>query len=315
MSKFARKLLPAVTALALAGAYPVVYGQSSSVSGTGNLKESNPKELTQAGPSAGSRSGDPAEDRAKHSSTSGASGTQGAAGKSGASADTASDDKAIQDLLAAAQSLRESIQTMAQMPAGEKRTEAIREGNEALMQVQAAMASLPPYLLLANAKEADYKKAIDKMKQASDKLYSAADALANQPRGKQSSAAVRQVNKALLETNEAMLTGLQMSAAGSNTSGTGSSGTSAGSSGNGNGGSAAVTGRPGANNVDLSGTAGSASSGSGAGSASTDKEVTANVKGPTKANDIGVMDSPNSRALRGGATEASSTDGKATSGK
>jgi hypothetical protein len=280
MSKIARPILSAVTVLALAGAYPVVHAQSSAAgAGTSSLKEADPKEAAAGSPSA-----------------SGASVTSGAGGRSTSSAGTANDDKAIENLQAAAQSLRESIQRMAQMPAGEKRAEAIRESNEALMQVQAAMASLPSHLLLANATEADYKRAVDKMKQASDRLYDAADALARQPAGKDTNAAIKQVNKALLETNEAMLTGLQMGAAGSA-----------------NIGSAALTGRPPANNVDLGNTSGSGSSGGSAGAAAAGKGANETVIGPTKSNDIGVMDSANSRAIRRG-TESGGT-ASATPGK
>ena len=168
-----------------------------------------------------------------------ASGNAGTSKQSGQSnlssksnADTASDDAAIQNLRGAAQALRESIQTLAEMPAGEKRTAAIKEGNEALFRVQSAMAALPPELLTANAEESNYKKALDKMKMASDRLYSAADALANQPAGKARNDAVKQINRALLQTNEAMLTGLQLHAA-NEKSGMASS-TTNGSSGNSN---------------------------------------------------------------------------------
>lgn len=254
MSKIARVLLPTVTALSLASAFSVVYAQSSA-------------------DSMGSRSGSLTEDSATRSSGTSGAGMSSGASRSGSSADTAADDKAVQNLLAAAQSLREAIQRMAQMPPGERRAEAIREGNEALIQVQTAIASLPSHLLVANAKEADYKKAMDKMKQASDRLYNAADALANQPAGKKTDNAIKQVNKALLETNEAMLTGMQLSAAGSATT-TGSSGSGASTSASGSGGEAGDT-----------------------------------VKGPTRANDIGVMDSPSSRDLRSGTGSASDSAG------
>lgn len=223
-----RYLIQAMLAAAIVGAHPVISAQNTS-----------------------SQSPD----------SSGASTTSGASSR-GSSADTAADDAAVQNLLAASQSLREAIQRLAQTPAGEQRTEAIREGNEALMKVQSAIVALPPELLLANAKESDYKKSMDKMKQASDRLHAAANALANQPAGKQRDIAVRRVNQALLETNEAMLTGLQLSArdstktggasgaSGDGTSSSGAAGSSSDSSSE-MGGSAAVTGRPGGNTVDL----------------------------------------------------------------
>lgn len=252
-------LLPAILAAALAATTGGVVAQSASPQATGTTGTS--------GSAGSSMSG------ASTSGTSGASGTSSAS--SGSSADTANDDAAIQNLQSAAQSLREAVQRMAQMPAGDKRTEAIRESNEALMQVQAAMASLPPDLLTANVKESDYKRSLDKLKQASDRLHTAANALADQPPGKGRDTAIKKVNQALLETNEAMLTGLQLSAssakrdtAGTSSGSSGSAGTS-GTSSSGAGGSAAVTGRPGGNTVDLTNNpAGGASS---SGSSSTGK--------------------------------------------
>lgn len=115
------------------------------------------------------------------------------------------DDKAIQNLLAAAQRLREAIQTMAQAPVGPQRTAAIQQGNEALMQVQSAMVTLPPDLLTANAKEGEYTKAADKLKQASDRLHGAVQALAQEPAGKRRNEAMKKVNQALMETNQTMI--------------------------------------------------------------------------------------------------------------
>ncbi|HEY0846452.1 MAG TPA: hypothetical protein VGE12_13870 [Noviherbaspirillum sp.] len=247
-----RRLLPAILAALLAGALPGAQAQSTSTTTTTTTQ--SPGVTSSEGSSGASTSG------------TAASGTT-ATGATGSRADTASDDISIQNLRAAAQSLREAVQRMAQMPPGDKRTEAMREGNEALMQVQAAMASLPPELLTANVKESDYKKSLEKLKQASDRLHVAANALADQPPGKGRDAAMKKVNQALLQTNEAMLTGLQLAAGSARgqaaTSASGASGGSGASSGaSGAGGSAAVTGRPGANTVDL--LPGSSTGGSGA---------------------------------------------------
>lgn len=180
-----RQCLAALLAGVLAGAYPVANAQ------------------TAAGPAG----------QAVAPGSAGAPGHTKQSGlPAGSNADTADDDKAIQNLRSAAQALRESIQTLARMPAGEKRNAAIREGNEALFRVQSAMAALPAELLTANADESYYRKSLDKMKSASDRLYKAADALANQPAGKARNDAIKQVNRALLQTNEAMLTGLQLHA-------------------------------------------------------------------------------------------------------
>lgn len=58
----------------------------------------------------------------------------------GSTASTASYDESVKKLMAAADSLRESIQAMAQRPAGEARNQAIRQANEALLETQSAMA-------------------------------------------------------------------------------------------------------------------------------------------------------------------------------
>jgi hypothetical protein len=193
-----------------------------------------------------------AQNASSTTATSSGGSSTATANSRGSNADTATDDVAVQNLLAAAQALRESIQRLARTEPGEKRTEAIREGNEALGKVQSAIVALPPELLLADANESDYKKSLDKMRQASDRLHAAAVALANQPPGKRRNEAIRRVNTALLETNEAMLTGLQMSANKTTKASVASGSSSAtGTSSSGAGGSATVTGRPGGNTVDL----------------------------------------------------------------
>jgi hypothetical protein len=53
---------------------------------------------------------------------------------------TVSYDESVKKLMKASDSLRESIQAMAQQPAGERRNQAIRQANEALLETQSAMA-------------------------------------------------------------------------------------------------------------------------------------------------------------------------------
>ena len=115
------------------------------------------------------------------------------------------DAHAVEELQAAAQRLRDAIQAMAQAPAGEKRNDAIRAGNEALATTQAAMANLPSDLLIAGATETDYRKAMDRLKQAADRLREATHALAKEPAGERRNAAIRKANQALLDTQQAMI--------------------------------------------------------------------------------------------------------------
>lgn len=133
------------------------------------------------------------------------SGAGGAGGGKAANINKENDDKAIQNLLAAAQRVREATQAMAQAPAGEKRTQAIRQANDALLEIQRAMVTLPPDLLLANVDEGQYQKAAEKLTQATTRLHGAVQALAKEPPGERRSAAIKQVNDALMETNQVMI--------------------------------------------------------------------------------------------------------------
>ena len=54
--------------------------------------------------------------------------------------------KSMERLQQAAQKLRESVQAMAQQPAGERRNKAAEEAREALLETQQAMLMLPPGL-------------------------------------------------------------------------------------------------------------------------------------------------------------------------
>lgn len=216
MLKCIWSLAPAILTLALAGVYPGAY--AGTISGASDKQAGS--SVTAPEGAAESRSAVGASDASGSSMTSGAS--------RAVRADTAADDVPIENLKAATRSLRAGILKLAEAPPGERRTEAIRESNEALMQVQSAIAALPPELRNANVDEPAYNDAMDKLKQASDRLIAAADALANQPPQQGRDEAIKEVNQALLETNEAMLTGMQLSAAGSasGTSGSASSGSS-----------------------------------------------------------------------------------------
>ena len=54
--------------------------------------------------------------------------------------------RSMERLFQAAQRLRESVQSMAQQPAGERRNQAMAQAREALLHTQQAMVSLPPNL-------------------------------------------------------------------------------------------------------------------------------------------------------------------------
>lgn len=263
MTHTVRKFMPAVLALSLAVAYPAAHAQNSpgSAASATNSADTTHKEMKSPAASTGSRDGDSrSSGKASASSQTGSS--------AGASAASADEDKAVKSLLAAAQMLRESIQRMAQAPAGEGRTQAIRDGNEALMQVNAAIMALPSHLLLAGGSGDDYSRAVSEMKGASDRLYTAVHALAREPGSDARNRAIQEVNQALADTNTAMVNGIYLQAdktGGAGAGKTASSGKStatsgaSGTAGSDMSGSAARTGTPPANNVDLSPSPGGAS--------------------------------------------------------
>lgn len=110
-------------------------------------------------------------------------------------------------LLQAAQRLRETIQTLANAPAGDQRNAAIRTARAALLDTQRAMIDLPPELRTrtGTVSEAEYGKAMSELKQAAQRLRDSAQAMAQQPAGERRNDAIHQVNTALLEVNEAMV--------------------------------------------------------------------------------------------------------------
>lgn len=115
------------------------------------------------------------------------------------------DAKPIRELEAAAQRLRDAIHAMAQAPAGPKRTQAIKDANNALLRTHQAMASLPPELLTAGANEGDYKKAMDRLQVAAQDLRDAAHALAQDKASDRRNESMKRINKALLDTQQTMI--------------------------------------------------------------------------------------------------------------
>ena len=113
----------------------------------------------------------------------------------------------MERLKEAAQRLRETIQTLATAPAGEKRNQAMDTARQALLETQQAMIDLPPGLRARSGKmtEAEYGAAMDKLKEAAQRLRDSAQAMATQPAGQRRNEAIDQVNSALLQVNEAMV--------------------------------------------------------------------------------------------------------------
>ena len=114
------------------------------------------------------------------------------------------DAKPVETLEAAAQRLRDAIHALAKAPAGPQRTQAIRDGNRALMEVNEAMANLPPDMLTAQASESSYHQAVDRLEQAAQRLRDAAHALATDPNSTRRNQTIADINHALHETQQVM---------------------------------------------------------------------------------------------------------------
>lgn len=132
-------------------------------------------------------------------------GTAGTQHSAAVAASNSANAKPIEALEAAAQRLRDAIQALAQAPAGERRNQAIRDGNRALFEVNEAMAGLPPDLLTAQADESAYRQSVDRLQQAAQRLRDATHALASQPGSSRRNDSIGAVNRALRETQQAMI--------------------------------------------------------------------------------------------------------------
>lgn len=125
----------------------------------------------------------------------------------------------LKALEASAQRLRDAVQDMAQQPAGMRRNEAIRTANQALTEVQDAMARLPAnertrpgYAVGGTSANVgsgsvashDYSKSMKQLLDAAQRLRDAIHVMASLPAGKARSGAMQEANKALLDTQQAM---------------------------------------------------------------------------------------------------------------
>jgi len=97
------------------------------------------------------------------------------------------------------------VHALAQAPAGARRNEAIAQANKTLLEVQNAIAALPPEVITAAGNESNYKQSMDRLEQAAQRLRDAAHALAREPVGAKRAAAIHDINKALVDTQQVML--------------------------------------------------------------------------------------------------------------
>jgi hypothetical protein len=119
---------------------------------------------------------------------------------------------------------REAVQAMSQEPAGERRNNAIKQANEALLEVNQAMVSLPPEMrgqagapvgstsssgigvgVVYPKSDADYTKAMEKLQKAAQQLRESIQAMAQEPAGARRDDAIKQAQQALYDTTQSMV--------------------------------------------------------------------------------------------------------------
>jgi len=138
------------------------------------------------------------------SAQSSASSGTGTGDKAGLQVGHVDHTRSMDNLLSAAQKLRESIQQLAQQEPGPKRETAIEAARQALLLTQRAMLQLPPEMRVEDVKvrEAkDWPKAMARLDGAAQKLRESVEAMSKQPSGKGQGDAIATVKKALAETH------------------------------------------------------------------------------------------------------------------
>lgn len=120
---------------------------------------------------------------------------------------SADPDRSMDRLMRAAQTLRESVQSMAKLPPGDERSRAMERARDALLETQSAMVALAP-IAVDRGKEAgagdDYARSLERLELAAQRLREGIQALAQRAAGTDRDRAIRQANDALLQTQQAM---------------------------------------------------------------------------------------------------------------
>jgi sporulation protein YlmC with PRC-barrel domain len=166
-------------------------------------------------------------DSATRGQTKGGTGASSATGSGQASAAVSSSPEytaSMKRLQSSAQKLRESIQAMAQQPAGERRNQAIKEAQQALYDTNQAMIQLPPELRSepkpqtgktgssaatgstgsAAASQAEYGPTMEKLQKSAQQLRESIQAMAQQTPAEARNQAIKEAHQALYDVNAAM---------------------------------------------------------------------------------------------------------------
>jgi 5'-deoxynucleotidase YfbR-like HD superfamily hydrolase len=112
------------------------------------------------------------------------------------------DPRPIEDLIKAAQRLRDATHDMVREQAITKRNDSIGQVDKTLNEVEDAMIRLPTSLLLADTNESDAKKSTANLASAADRLNEAVKALKEDGASGSGAVDVKKIKQALAQIHE-----------------------------------------------------------------------------------------------------------------
>jgi hypothetical protein len=112
------------------------------------------------------------------------------------------DPRPIEDLMKAAQRLRDAAHDMVREQASTKRNDSITQVNKTLNEVEDAMVRLPTRLLLAGTNESEAKKSAMNLANAADRLNDGVKALNSNGASGSGAVDVKKIKQALTQIHE-----------------------------------------------------------------------------------------------------------------
>jgi hypothetical protein len=121
------------------------------------------------------------------------------AGSVALTAPSENDPRPIQDLMKAAQSLRDATHNMVREQASTKRGDAITQVDRTLAAVETAMDRLPSNLLLADTNQTEPQKSAENLQNAANRLNDAVTALNSDPASGRRNETIKTIKQALVQ--------------------------------------------------------------------------------------------------------------------
>ena len=112
------------------------------------------------------------------------------------------DPRPIEDLMKAAQRLRDATHDMVREQASTKRNDSIGQVDKTLAEVEDAMVGLPTSLLLAGTNESEAKKSAENLANAADRLNDAVKALKADGASGSGAVDIKKIKQALAQIHE-----------------------------------------------------------------------------------------------------------------